>query len=225
MLRLLVGIVVAAALLLWGSEDAARDELIVRGVLAGVVVVTFPLTFFVHFFREPSERERSLKAQIDGFRRKQSDAEMLRSLANDVSQFVDSFIVGRPGGERDLSFVGRHQRDNPKIRAEKDSAILVGGDDDMAQMMILKQDERRRYDQGKISEFVRRYAGRISEAASLIGERQGALTFRQKRTFARVRSLLSETEYYYFERSVFDQLVTELAAAAEKLDNDRPQKS
>lgn len=222
-LGLFISVVIVGVLLFWGNDGSAQDELLVRGALVIIVIAVFPLVFVWHFVREPPERDEQLKREISVLNERKSDAIKLGDLADEISQFLNNFVSNRPGGERDLSFVGKHQRNNPGIIAEGDSTIITDDDDDICRMMMLKQDERRRYDQSKITEFIMHYSGRISAAVELISSREGGLSIRQRRVVLKVHALLRKTDYYYFERKIFDMLVAELNMAAERNLNDKPQ--
>jgi hypothetical protein len=53
--RVLLGVAAVGALLLWGSEDAARDEMIGRITLAVAVLAAFPVVYVHQFVRAPAE--------------------------------------------------------------------------------------------------------------------------------------------------------------------------
>lgn len=65
LLAIVTAVALVAALLLVGSEDAARDEMIVRSVLAGVVVLGFPLVYVIKFIQAPPRRDQVKQERIE----------------------------------------------------------------------------------------------------------------------------------------------------------------
>lgn len=71
-LRLLAAVVVVAVLSLWGSGDAAKDEIVARTALATLVIVFFPAIFVYKFVRaipayhaEATGEASTLRAQLE----------------------------------------------------------------------------------------------------------------------------------------------------------------
>lgn len=56
-MRILIAIAIMAALLFWGSDDASRDEMVVRGAIIAFVGLAFPLTYVWKFICEPAQMD------------------------------------------------------------------------------------------------------------------------------------------------------------------------
>ncbi len=63
-LKVIVLAAVLSGLAFWGSDDAAKDEIVGRAFIAGVVSMLFPVVYFFHIFRIPALLERETKAEM-----------------------------------------------------------------------------------------------------------------------------------------------------------------
>lgn len=64
-MRMLIAVAIMAALLFWGSEDASRDEMVVRGAAIATIGLLFPLSYFWNFVRSPAEMSNDAERRFD----------------------------------------------------------------------------------------------------------------------------------------------------------------
>jgi hypothetical protein len=68
-IRALITIAIVAALMLWGSDDAANDEMIFRSVAAGLVILLAPFVYagnFVRFLPAPARASHEKLTALEG---------------------------------------------------------------------------------------------------------------------------------------------------------------
>lgn len=98
MIRVVLGASIVAALTFWGSEDAARDEMIARAAIAGAVLASFPIVYFYELVAAPARLDAERSNKIDDLELKNRARLSRRTLTGEQKAVLSDAI--RSNGAR-----------------------------------------------------------------------------------------------------------------------------